>query len=314
MTSQVDHTARTDLRGHLGHLGGRYLLSAVNACNATFSSDLIDLLLIFSLKRRGRAGLEDDDLRVLTAPLPEDMRVVMSINNLAQAMDMPFETVRRHVRHLRDRGLIESDAHGVRISQRALGAVRVRTLVQRTWRLANGLVLDARTAGAPLPTPPGAAGDRRIYATRLSCDFIVDAFLVTRRKLHLQARDVLIFHALKCASVDPVLMEPDLGARFSPLESPMADDLRSPTTIYNLAKSLMLPYETVRRHVWRLVDAGLAEPKGRGFIVPCRVAEMQGVSRIRTAFAELSHSLIERLADAGAGAPPSFALTSRGLD
>ena len=48
------------------------------------------------------------------------------------------------------------------------------------------------------------------------------------------------------------------------------DSLRTPVSVYAIAKQLALPYETVRRHVARLVEDGRCEKAGArgGIIVP----------------------------------------------
>ena len=301
MTRPINPEPGGDIRGHLGRLGGRYLLSAVNTSNAVIGGDVVDLLLLLSVKRAGRAALDEEEVRRLPGPLPDERRLHTRIGSLAETLDIPFETARRHVRRLRDRGLLESDAEGVRISSRALASSRFLTLVERTWRLASGLVLDAQGAGAPLPDPTSDLGDRRFYATRLSFDFIIDSFSLTHQELDLQVRDVLIFRAIKSASVEPLILDPALGLQYSRLNQPISDDLRTPTTVYNLAKTLMLPYETVRRHVWRLVAMGLVDNVDRGFVVPYRVTRKLGVRTATSSFARLSQTLIQKLAYSGAG-------------
>ncbi|HWA63549.1 MAG TPA: hypothetical protein VG939_19380 [Caulobacteraceae bacterium] len=49
------------------------------------------------------------------------------------------------------------------------------------------------------------------------------------------------------------------------------DTLRAPVTVYAVAKDLGLSYETVRRHVRRLVDSGVCERGGAGLVVPASV-------------------------------------------
>ena len=47
--------------------------------------------------------------------------------------------------------------------------------------------------------------------------------------------------------------------------------LRTPVTVYALARSLGIPYETVRRHVGKLKAAGICEAAADGVIIPARV-------------------------------------------
>lgn len=59
----------------------------------------------------------------------------------------------------------------------------------------------------------------------------------------------------------------DTGARRSLTSEPLADELRRPVSVYMLARRLSLPYETVRRHVARIVEQGYCVRVGREGVV-----------------------------------------------
>lgn len=62
------------------------------------------------------------------------------------------------------------------------------------------------------------------------------------------------------------------GEQFATLGDIPPDELREPVSVYAIARELGLPYETVRRHVNKLVEAGLCERNADGrLVVPASV-------------------------------------------
>jgi DNA-binding transcriptional ArsR family regulator len=54
-------------------------------------------------------------------------------------------------------------------------------------------------------------------------------------------------------------------------DRPVPDSLRTPVSVYALARDLGLPYETARRHVRKLKDAGLCVVSDDGLIIPSEI-------------------------------------------
>lgn len=79
------------------------------------------------------------------------------------------------------------------------------------------------------------------------------------------------------------------------------DDRRKPVSVYALSKQLVLPYETVRRHVTRLARAGFCVRVGReGVVVPhAAVARLAGSGGFPRALQDLER-LVEQLDRLGA--------------
>jgi DeoR/GlpR family transcriptional regulator of sugar metabolism len=55
---------------------------------------------------------------------------------------------------------------------------------------------------------------------------------------------------------------------FAVAEGTPPDEMRQPVSVYALAKSLSMPYETTRRYVARLVEEGLCIKVVGGILVP----------------------------------------------
>ncbi|HEX7761984.1 MAG TPA: hypothetical protein VF459_20920 [Caulobacteraceae bacterium] len=70
---------------------------------------------------------------------------------------------------------------------------------------------------------------------------------------------------------------------------------RTAVTVYAVAKDLGLSYETVRRHVKRLLDAGLCERDAQGLVAPDAVFERSDFQRAISRNLENVQSLLRRL-------------------
>lgn len=69
------------------------------------------VIILATVQRLLRSGATEAEL-MGTAPLPEAQRVGISRRRIAEVLDIPFETVRRHVELLAERGLVEERRRG----------------------------------------------------------------------------------------------------------------------------------------------------------------------------------------------------------
>src|SRR5665213_1096449 len=100
-----------------------YLLDAIAVFRG--GEHLLDALLTSAISQANVAPItRQADLQVTyaapEAPPPDDMRRPVSINALATSLGLPFETVRRRVRGLLDRGTCESVGGGVIVPTRVV--------------------------------------------------------------------------------------------------------------------------------------------------------------------------------------------------
>ncbi len=75
---------------------------------------------------------------------------------------------------------------------------------------------------------------------------------------------------------------------------------RGAVTVYAVAKDLGLSYETVRRHVKRLLDAGLCQREVQGLVVPASVFARGDFQRAMSRNYENLQAMVRRLAEAEA--------------
>ena len=89
----------------------------------------------------------------------------------------------------------------------------------------------------------------------------------------------LVFLAIMRENVRHIEHTPENAKIYGDTPSPPPDSEREPVTIYVVAKTLGLTYETARRHVKRLVDDGYCVRTERGLLVPAQVLTRPEVIR-----------------------------------
>lgn len=113
--------------------------------------------------------------------------------------------------------------------------------------------------------------DRRRLLSRLGGDFQLDSARRVARSTSRDVFTVLVFLEISRANVAALtasretVAEPHAGVPGVP-----PDHLRDPVSIYMVARNLHMPYETARRHVKKLTQAGLCETVAGGVIIPAR--------------------------------------------
>lgn len=103
-------------------------------------------------------------------------------------------------------------------------------------------------------------------ALEISAGFVLDQVKFARQLFDVV--DALIMVAVTQANVDPVIGDPELQRAYATYEAPPPDALRRPISINALARSLRLPFETVRRRVSRLVLLQLLKVSPEGVWTP----------------------------------------------
>lgn len=110
----------------------------------------------------------------------------------------------------------------------------------------------------------GAERDRAL--AHLSLCFVLDA--ATGGMAGLKTLDAVLVMAINQANIAPLTRDPDARLRYGALDAPAPDAERRPVNVSAVATSLKLPYETVRRRLRRLAEAGACHVGERGAVVP----------------------------------------------
>jgi len=103
-------------------------------------------------------------------------------------------------------------------------------------------------------------------AARLANGFALD--LVKLGGFGRDVIDGLLMSAISQANVAQITRSPELQRTYATLDQPPPDELRRPVSISAIANSLRIPFETARRRITALVEAGIIQTVPRGVILP----------------------------------------------
>ena len=126
-------------------------------------------------------------------------------------------------------------------------------------------------------------------AARLAVGFALD--LVKLSGFGRDVIDGLLLAAISQANVALITRDPDLQHTYASLDQPPPDELRRPVSINAIAGSLRIPFETTRRRIAALIEAGVLQSTRRGVILP--LAPLN--SAYYRAVAEANYALVRSL-------------------
>jgi hypothetical protein len=236
----------------------------------------LDSLLIAAITQANIAPItRQGDLQVAYAGVdditPDDMRRPISINALANSLNLPFETVRRRVKGLLARGEIATSGDGLIVPAHWFASPAFVADGVAMYERASALYCELRDLGLTGPLPPptvrleAGAAPVRIVARLLNAFLL--RVLETLMRRHGDVLDVLILLQVFCCNTEHFTVAMAGGEGMD--EADMVPDLlRQPVRPSSLARRLGLPFETVRRHTDQLAARGAVVRAPRGFIVP----------------------------------------------
>jgi DNA-binding transcriptional ArsR family regulator len=256
----------------------------------------VTFLALFRESRRTRTaswtphGVSPDDGRKPAPPT--------STRALAESLDLPYDTVRRHLRKLRALGWCESGAEGVFVPRNSSFNETLRTAAEQLWRLSRDFVmLSRRLEGAGLPSDPVLPRDSRFQVARVAIEYFVDSLSMARRRLRLSPIECVVLRTIASRDLRTLaeLAGGPGGAREQTSDG--AAPPRRPISVYAVSKTLALPYETVRRTANQLIEAGWAVRAGdRGLFVPAPIWATQASVAYIAECALLTAAFLARLA------------------
>ncbi len=202
---------------------------------------------------------------------PDEERIPVNIRKLAQALLLPYETVRRQVLLLERDGLcVRVPGKGIFVPTRIFrhpdhveGTKLVIAAVQR-------LIADLKRAGFDFSqfarSPRAGLADPTPIAravVRLDAGYTLDVIAIIRAPHDDDPVEAVIFTAI--ATENTRHLSP---ADHAAADAPAPDALRRPVSVLAVATSLNIPYETLRRMFARMVRSGRLARVKDGFIVP----------------------------------------------
>ncbi|WP_304176824.1 hypothetical protein [Phenylobacterium aquaticum] len=232
----------------IARLAREFVLDCVNLVAGAIQADHVSTLLFMAIMHANIRHITHDPAlaeRLGGGAPPDSERRPVSLYSLARAYHLSYETARRHLRQLIDAGLVErASDQGLIVPTRALLGPEVSNVVTRNelrtrrfFRQLNGMTSE----GVLLPL---STGTLRRQVSRLTTEYFLVFLRISSEAVSHDLVTTLVFLALLQAITE---QHPVMGGR----------ELIPTTSVYAAARQLHLPYETTRRHVGKLIAAGL---------------------------------------------------------
>jgi DNA-binding transcriptional ArsR family regulator len=312
-----------DRRRQIHRLGGDYLLNMARLVALAINRDFTTALTFLAITRANvrplvESGESARQYRGVADLPPDEVRAPVTIYVIARDLGLPYETVRRHVAKLKAAGLcVSAEGGGVIIPSRALDDPATLEYVTQCWRTTVAFVEESASFGivAPGDHPPTGPEFAR-HVVRLATDYFLDGMRIMADTMDLDVLSVLVLRAVAVGNVARLAHDPRLGRVHGGLADIPPDDQRVPVSAYAVSKFLLLPYETTRRTLVRLIELGLVERReSGGLVAPAAVVARPDVVAGTVKLAALTETFLKRLAEVGvvpgaelpalAGAPPT---------
>ncbi len=279
MTDQITTTASADVRRQVVRLCGVHTLATMRIATDAIDQDLISTMMFMTISRD---NVRDVTIQSQTSGAyagldeipPDHLRRPVTVYALAKELGLPYETARRHANKLVAAGLAERAEEGLVIPAEVYGREGMLRSVELNWQETLRFMQALAAYGVRAePAAGAAAADVRRQVLRVSVEFLLESLAMLMSGMDVDFLGALICIAITRGNTQHLTEDPSVP--YAGLAEVPPDDLRRPVSVYHLAKSLRLPYETTRRHVGQLEAATYLErAPGGGLIVPMRVLAM----------------------------------------
>ena len=251
----------------MGRLAVGFILDVVAIARGR--RDLLDALLLATIVQANTQPLAAR-AEAATAASDEGRRPV-SVNALAASLKLPFETVRRRVRRLALRRLCRTVDGGVIVPARVLASPEYLKSSFQGYERMRAFYYDLKGLGflAALPPPSVELGAELAplgAVTRIATDYVLRVVDTIMTTLGDPLEGLILLMVLRCNTEH--FSAEQRGGAGADAEDFVADDLRRPARVSEVARRLGLPGETVRRHAAALIHRGLCARTAEGLVVP----------------------------------------------
>ncbi|MFN3585852.1 winged helix-turn-helix domain-containing protein [Phenylobacterium sp.] len=259
-----------------------YLLDTIAIARG--DSDVVDTLLASAIIQANIADIvRHADVQVAfaeaDAPPPDEMRRPVSMNALANSLNLPFETVRRRVKAMAADGFVRFVDGGVIVPTAVLADPAYAVAAFRGYERLRAFYYQLSDLGLlddlPPPTVDLAPGVMPFRAVSRLVGTFVLRFVETVSRAGGPA-DALILLEIFRSNTEHLTAEHRGGEGWEAKD--MADDaLRKPVSVSEVARRIGMPAETVRRHVRRMAGAGWVVRTRDGIIIPAQALALPAV-------------------------------------
>ncbi len=219
----------------------------------------LDTLLMLAIAQANLAPLARDaefqkTYAGLEASPPDDLRRPARVRAIATSLGVPQETARRRVVALAEAGILAMSDEGVILPQAFTYSPHAVEMAIETWNTFTRFYANLRRAEC-LSAVPAATPDQPPPM---------------RQMMRLWTNHFLrLIDALMPMVGDPF----SVVMLFAILDGSLAAGDGKPVSASAIARSLGLPFESVRRNALRITDNGLCQKVGRGYLIPPQLME-----------------------------------------
>ena len=254
-----------------GDIRSGVLVTAINAANVAH---------IDARTEEGRRAAASDGL------VHDNDRKPVGVARLAAITGLPLGSTRQIVARLIDTGDCVCVDGGLIVPRSVFERAESDRLTMANLRHVRGFVrkLLARglVAEAPVVIPAWQAAVAHDAMARViirpSAEYCLRALRLLAG-VYCDIRKGIVAQAIVTANtahLDTLMGE---GWRYAGIDQPPPDEVRRPVSVSAIARSLGVPYETLRRHVWRLIEAGVCVRVEGGLIAPTTALETPAATR-----------------------------------
>lgn len=206
----------------------------------------------------------------LDCPPLDTLRRPVSVSAIANALRLPYETVRRRVALMAAEGICEITSRGVVAPSAVLVTPAHRAVLELNSTYLEafyGRLRDIGFLGPPTPAERFAPDQPPLRAVaRISADYALRLLEYLTQRIGGLA-ECLIFLEIMRSNIEGIT-DAERGYDEKGALGYLADERRKAISVSSLAVRVDIPAETARRHVSRLLKAGLVARMPGGLIVP----------------------------------------------
>lgn len=301
-----------DRRRQLTRLAGEYQMNTARRAARLMSRDMVTDMTILAITRANVREITSSSEPVAQTHdgvpgVPADaLRIPVSVYAIAKDLGLPYENIRRRVKKLLDAGVCITVDGGLVVP----GATMVRQsnldLIAETQTATENFVAEAGRFGVSAAEhyrPPTPDLPRQVI--RLAMNYFVDVTTYTAKLMEVDVVAVLVLRAINMANTSHVTHDPTLAVTYAGMDTVVPDAERLPVSVYSIGRFLLLPYETARRAVMRLVDQGLVERGPGGLTMSAGVINRPEVVAGILHLVMLTETFLADLARAGIAYRPN---------